>query len=90
MKYNTDQLNRINKQVLRLGGESQKSVWSLIKSNGQIRLGDIAKRLGKDRSAISSAINALIGYNLVERYTDESGNVVRGVYAVSNYIMRGE
>lgn len=90
MKYSIEQQDRINKQVLRLSGESQKSIWSLIKSNGQMRLMDIARKIGKDSSAVSITLGALIDYKLVQRYTDESGKAVRGVYCVSDYIMRGE
>ena len=80
MKYTSDQLKRIKNKEFELQGELQKSVWSTIRNNKEIRLAVIAKMLGRRNDSIYTTCQNLIEKNMIERAER------RGFYKVSDSI----
>jgi len=66
---------------LRLQGEIQKAVWSLIWNRKQMRSGDITKHLQYAHGSISNALKRLIEIGAVEM-------IERGLYKVSDKVTK--
>lgn len=63
---------------LKLIGEQQKAVWSLMWSRKKMRSSEIAKKIGRTQSAVCKILNFLIEEKAIE-YDD-------GVYSVSDEV----
>ena len=82
MKYNGEQRKIIKEKEQQLHGELQKSVWSIIRNNGDMRLVTIATMLGRRNDSVYTTCKKLIEYDLIELKS-------RGVYGVSQSILGG-
>ena len=80
MRYNNEQLQRIKEKEILLSGEVQKAVWSVVRTEGLVRIKHIAVKLGRGSDQVYNVIQMLIEYGLVDK-------VSRGVYKVSDCIM---
>jgi predicted transcriptional regulator len=81
MKYTTEQLKRIKEAELKLSGELQKSVWSIMKVEGRERLKNVAIKLGRRNDSVFTTMQKLIEYGMIEKVES-----TRGEYMVSRSI----
>ena len=62
-----------------MNGEAQKAVWSLYKQYKKMRVGEVAKKIGREPSNVTPIINKLIGYKVLEK-TLVDGKEINGLY----------
>jgi predicted transcriptional regulator len=82
MKYTIRQQERIRQCELKLSGETQKAIWSIIREKGNERGKNIANKVGRVSEQVNNVIKHLMSLDMVERES-------RGIYKVSNYILTG-
>jgi len=68
-------------------GETQKAVWSLFKQYKKMRVGEVAKKIGREPSNVTPIINKLIKFKALEKTVIDSEEV-NGLYNLKEGITR--